>query len=98
MYGQPGTQLIAGSDLAVGISGKPCRVFSIGVISDGTAGVCILRNGTTTGGTAVLQIDGTINKMSTPVDFANGLLFPAGCFADVDAHCVGGFISFINEP
>lgn len=95
--GQPGTQLITTTDAAVGTSGQPCRVFSVGLISGGTAGVLILRNGTSTGGTAVLQIDGTISKMSTPIDFANGLLFPAGCFMDADANCAGGFISYVNE-
>ena len=55
MYGQPGTQLITTTDAAVGISGKPCRVFSVGLISDGTAGVLKLRNGTGTGDTLVLH-------------------------------------------
>jgi hypothetical protein len=95
--GRPGTQLITTTDAAVGISGRPCRIYSIGLLSDGTAGVLILRNGTSTGGTAVIQIDGTINKMSTPIDFAQGLLFPAGCYMDADTHCTGGFISFENE-
>jgi hypothetical protein len=95
--GEPGTQLITTTDAAVGTSGQPCRVFSVGLLSDGTAGVLILRNGTSTGDTAVLQIDGTINKMSTPIDFANGVLFPRGCYMDADAHCTGGFISYINE-
>ena len=92
----PGTQAVTTTDAVVGVSGKPIRVFSVHMVSDGTAGVLILRNGTGTGSTSYIQVDGVINKGAT-LDFANGVLFPDGCFMDADAHCISGIISFSTE-
>lgn len=84
--GTVGTVLISNqTDAAVLRSGKPVRVFSFSVISAATAAVVKLYNGTSTGGDLYLQIDGTINK-AIMQDFSHGILFPAGCFADVDAN------------
>lgn len=92
----PGTQAITTTDAVVGVSGKPVRVYSVHMVSDGTAGILILRNGTSTGGTSYLQIDGVISKGAT-LDFAEGIRFPDGCFMDADAHCISGVISFSQE-
>lgn len=93
----PGTKLITTTDGAVGTAGRPIRVFSAAVLSDGTASTLVLRNGTTTGGDAYIQLDGVINKLSTPFNSLWGVLFPAGCFMDADAHSVGGYISYTEE-
>jgi hypothetical protein len=93
----PGTQLLTTTDAVVGVSGKPVRVFSAAVLSDGTASTVVLRNGTTTGGDAYIELDGVINKLSTPFNSLHGVLFPNGCFADTDAHSVGGYVSFTME-
>lgn len=93
----PGTQLLTTTDGPIGTSGKPIRVFSAAVLSDGTASTVILRNGTSTGGSAYVQLDGVINKLSTPFNALHGVLFPAGCYADVDAHSVGGYVSYTEE-
>lgn len=85
-----------GADQSVGTAGRPIRVFSLSVTSDGTAGVAILRNGTTTGGTAFTQLDGTISK-TVIQNWNEGLLFPLGCFADVDSHCVQNTVGFCEE-
>lgn len=90
-----GTQAIAsGTDAAVGVSGQPTRVFTLHVISDGTAGVAILRNGTSSSGTAYVTETGTISTGKTVNFGTQGMLFPAGCFLDVDSHCVGGIVTF----
>lgn len=84
--GMPGTVSITNqTDAAVLTSGKPVRVFDVQVISGGTAATVKLYNGTSTGGTLYLQIDGVISKASS-FNSANGVLFPGGCFADVDAN------------
>jgi len=94
--GMPGTQYFTTTDLALGVSGRPTRVFSVDFSSGGTASTVILRNGTTTGGDVYVTLDGTINK-GTHWDNANGLLFPAGCFVDVDANTAACAVSFCQE-
>lgn len=90
-----GTQVVTNqTDIAIGRSGQPVRVFFVSMTSGGTAGVCILRNGTTASGTAYHQIDGTISKSVTQYFGANGLLFPGGCFLDVDANCAVVTVAF----
>lgn len=94
--GMPGTQYFTTTDLALGVSGRPTRVFSVSYTSGGTAGVVILRNGISTAGQIYLQLDGTINK-GTVWNDPNGLLFPAGCFVDVDANVASCAVSFTQE-
>lgn len=89
MYGFMGTvgtvSITNQTDAVVLRSGKPVRVFSVHAISDGTATSVILRNGIDATGTAWIQVDGVISKGAT-LDFSHGVLFPGGCFADVDSH------------
>lgn len=78
-----GTYQVTGSDGLAGPA-KAVRVYSVIVKSDGTAAVVSLRNGTSTG-TVYDQIDGTINQ-AVIHNYEGGLVFPAGCFVDLDAH------------
>jgi hypothetical protein len=94
--GMPGTQIYATTDLALGTAGKPTRVFSVNYTSGGTASAVILRNGTAATDTIFVRLDGTINKGTTWSD-PNGLLFPAGCFVDVDANTASCAVSFTQE-
>lgn len=93
--GFPGPQRVT-ADLAVGTSGKPVRVFSVNLVSGGSASTLILRNGTSASGTTWDQIDGTAS-MSVTKNYAGGLLFPSGCFADVDANISYATVSFTQE-
>ena len=89
------TQAIAsGTDAAIGASGVPIRVFCLHIISDGTAGVASLRNGTAATDTAYVTETGTINTGKTIVLGDQGMIFPSGCFLDVDSHVVGGLVTF----
>ena len=94
----PGTQQYAGdSDLAVGVAGKPTRVYSVEVISGGTAALVQLFNGTdNTAGNKYAQIDGTISK-SAMVNFAGGKRFPNGCFIDTGANVTYMTVVFSQE-
>jgi hypothetical protein len=94
--GMPGTQYFTTTDLALGTAGKPTRVFSVSYTSGGTASVVILRNGTSATDAIYVRLDGTINKGTTWND-PNGLLFPAGCFVDVDANTASCAVSFQQE-
>lgn len=93
--GLPGPSRVT-ADAVVGVSGKPTRVFSIELISGSSASTLTMRNGTTTGGTTWAQVDGTANQSVTK-NWAGGLLFPSGCFADVDANISYVVISFTTD-
>lgn len=89
--------IVSGTGAAIGTSGKPTRVFCINFTSDGTAGVFILRNGTSASGTAFVTENGVISSGKTVAYGQTGIMFPAGCFMDIDAHCTGGVVSFAKE-
>jgi hypothetical protein len=92
MIGQTTTVNVATTDTTLGGS-SPTRVFNLTVLSDGTAGVCTLKNGTT----VWVNPTFTINK-SVTIDFGEeGLLFPAGCSVDVDAHCIATLVTYRVE-
>lgn len=94
--GSTGTQYITNqTDVAIGTSGKPIRVFDINVVSGGTAAVVKLYNGTSATG-SFIQINGTIN-IGVSVNSLAGFLFPLGCFADVDANTTSLAVNFAQE-
>ena len=97
MQGNSGSQLVT-ADLAVGVSGKPCRVFGMHAISGAGGGTVVsLRNGTTTSGTIYLTETGTASTGATFNYGPYGVLFPAGCFCDVGANITSALISFKME-
>lgn len=89
--------IVSGTDSAIGPSGKPIRVFSINFLSDGTAGVLLLRNGTSASDTVYVTENGVVSSGKTITYGTAGILFPAGCFLDVDTHITGGVVSFARE-
>lgn len=89
--------MVSGTDAAIGPSGKPIRVFSLNFLSDGTAGVLILRNGTSASDTVFVTENGVVSSGKTVEYGQTGILFPAGCFLDIDVHVTGGVISFARE-
>lgn len=98
MIQNSGSQVVAsGTDVAVGVSGKATRVFSINFVSGATAGVVLLRNGTSASGTAYIREDGVISSGKTASYGQTGILFPGGCFCDVDANVTAAVISYAQE-
>lgn len=77
---------VAVADAAILSSGRAVVIYGVNVVSGGTAGVLVLRNGTTTGDTAVITVTGTINSGVIRSFGGNGVIFPNGCFADKDAN------------
>lgn len=73
------------ADGAVVSSGSEVIVHGINFTSGGTAGVVILRNGTSASATAVIQENGIISSSKTQL-YKPGIVFPAGCFVDIDAN------------
>lgn len=95
MIQNSGTQAIAsGTDAPIGTSGISVRVFTVHLISDGTATVTNLRNGTSASATIFSTETGTASTGKTINYGTQGMLFPSGCFLDVDAHCIGGIVTF----
>jgi len=80
-----GYQVVA-SDIAITTAGTPVAVYGVNITSDGTAGAVLLRNGSTVSGTLIMTLLGTASK-TVHVNFGGvGVVFPDGCFVDVDAH------------
>lgn len=80
----PGSQRIT-ADGVVGVSGKPTRLYCVSLISGGTASVLSLLDGNGASGTQQVSITGTVST-GTVVNFAGGLRFPNGLYADVDGN------------
>lgn len=91
----PGSQRITG-DSAVGPSGLPIRLYCVSLVSGGTASVLSLKNGTSTAGTEYVSITGTVSTGAV-VNFAGGLRFPGGLFADADGNISSATFVFDNE-
>lgn len=70
------------------------RVFAMHVISDGTAGVTSLRNGTDGSATIFITETGTINTGKTALYGDRGHVFPSGCYASLDGHSTSVAISY----
>jgi len=94
----PGTQQIVGDgDIAIGVAGKPVRIFNIELVSGGTASTVILHNGS-----AIVandnygQVDGVISK-SVVINYEGGKRFPAGCFLQTDANSAFTTVTFTQE-
>ena len=93
-----GSQLIlnAAGDSAVGVAGRPTRLFAIHIIS-GTAAIVNLRNGAAVGDTVYLKETGTANTGKTITYGEFGMLFPNGLFLDLDANTVSVLFAFAQE-
>lgn len=84
--GAPGYQRRT-TDGIIGTSGARLRVYGLNIVtSGGTPAVVALKNGTTSGGTVLLQESGTASG-GRYIDFGpQGVLFDSGCFADIDSN------------
>lgn len=82
------------ADGAVGTSGAATRIFSIHIVSAGTAAVVSFYNNTSASGTAFLKLTGTVSTGATTIFSSPGLLFPAGCFVDVDVNTTSVCVSY----
>lgn len=88
-----GTQFLTAAG-TVGTSGRAVRIFHIIVVSDGTAGVTVVRNGTTSSGTPYDSILGIVSNGVSRNYGTTGTVFPAGCYIDADVHSVGVTVNY----
>ncbi len=97
----PGSQRIT-ADSIIGpstdnfIHPKPIRLYCVSLISGGTASVLSLLNGVDGSGTQYVSITGTVST-GIVVNFAGGLRFPNGLFADVDSNISSATFVFDYE-
>lgn len=89
-----GSQLVT-ADGVVASAGVPVRIFGIHIISTGGgAAVVSLRSGSVVGGTIWITETGTVSTGASRSYGTQGLLFPDGCFVDVDANTTSVLVSY----
>ena len=76
--------------------GHTVRIFSVHIISGGTAGVVNLRDGQDVSGTIRKTLTGTASDGKT-FNFAGGLRFENGCYYDEDANVTSANIVYTRE-
>lgn len=83
-------------DGVIGASGKKIRVYALIVRSDSDGASAVsVYNGTSTAGTLMDVINVATASTTVRINYAGGLLFPSGCFVDVDANTA--FVTAILE-
>lgn len=93
----PGGAVSVTADSVIGASGKPVRVWAVNMLSGGTAGQLVLRNGAAAGADIWVREVGTANTGKT-VDYGEtGVFFPAGCFYDDDSNFTHVVIQYSQE-
>lgn len=88
-----GSQLIT-ADAVVGTSGQPVRIYTIHIISSGGGAAAVSLVNGTAAGTASITETGTTSKGVTFNYGTYGVLFPLGCFVDVDSNTTSVMVSF----
>lgn len=97
MIQNAGTQVIT-ADGVVATASQAVRIFSIHIISGGGgAAVVSLRSGAVVGGTIWVTETGTVSTGKTFNYGAQGVLFPSGCFVDVDANTTSVTVTYNNN-
>jgi hypothetical protein len=81
------------ADGIIGGSGKKIRVSSVEFMSNGTAGILVLRNGAADTATVYVTRTGVINS-SVTVSWPEGLTFPDGCFFDKGTNVTSVVVEF----
>ena len=95
MAGLAGTKYTA-EDAQINDAGDVIRVYAMHIISGGTAGIVSLKNGGASG-TVYITEDGSANVGETFVYGTHGVLFPDGCYIDVDANTTSVVVAYRKE-
>jgi hypothetical protein len=85
------------ADSAIGASGKPIRLFAVNMLSGGTAGELVLRNGTSASDDIWVREKGEVSTGKTVTYGQEGILFPNGCFYDDDSNFTSVTFQFAQE-
>lgn len=83
------------ADGEVGRTGLPKILYSINWVSDGTAGVIKIYDGTSTAGTLVYQETGVINTgVFRQFGGSEGIMLKNGMYIDIDVHDVNVVVAY----
>lgn len=86
------------ADGVVASAGQAVRVFAIHIISGAGGGAVVsLRSGSTVGGTVWITETGTASTGKTFPYGTQGVLFPSGCFVDVDTNTTSVTVTYNNN-
>ena len=91
--GMPGVTRLVADNASIGTAGMPIRVYDVTSISDAVgASIIYLRNGTADTDVIEIQLDTAAASKCKTWTSPCGILFPNGCYADVD----GGNSAFVT--
>lgn len=97
MIHNAGTQVIT-VDGVVATASQAVRIFSIHIISGAGGGAVVsLRSGPVVGGTIWITETGTASTGKTFNYGTQGVLFPSGCFVDVDTNTTSVTVTYNNN-
>jgi hypothetical protein len=82
------------ADGVLSTSGEPVAIYGMNIISGGTAGVVNLRDGTAVSGAINIQEKGTASQGKSINYGGHGIVFPNGCYVDIDANVTSVTISY----
>jgi hypothetical protein len=89
-----GYQLVV-ADGVLSSAGEPVAVYGMNIISTGGGGAVIkLRSGSAVSGTIIIQETGTTSQGKSFNYGGNGIVFPSGCYVDVDANTTSVAIEY----
>lgn len=89
-----GYQVIT-EDGVLSTSGEPVAVYGVYILSGaGGGGVVNLRTGTAVGGAIIIQEKGTTSQGKAFPYGGKGIVFPSGCYVDVDANVTQVTVTF----
>ncbi len=75
------------SDGVLSTSGEPVIIYGVHILSGaGGGGVVNLRSGTAVSGSIIIQEKGTASVGKSVSYGGIGILFPDGCYVDIDAN------------
>lgn len=85
------------SDSIIGTTGRPIRLWAVNMLSGGTAGELVLRNGSTASDSIWVREQGTVSTGKTVEYGSQGILFPNGMFYDDDSNFTSVTIQYSEE-
>lgn len=85
------------TDGVIGTSGKNIRVYGVRLRSGGGGAAEVsLYNGTAASGTPLDIVNGT-TSLTASISYPGGLLFPSGCYVDVDTNTTWITVIYTQE-
>ncbi len=85
------------ADSIIGTTSRPIRLWAVNMLSGGTAGQLVLRNGSTASDAIWVREVGVASTGKTVAYGQEGILFPLGMFYDDDSNFTGVTIQFSEE-